>query len=72
MMLLCCASFLALRGEQYQTCYLFRRYLRARKWDIPKAKKMFKESQEWRRTVEGVGIDRLYNDNNPWEVSSFL
>ncbi|KAF9013292.1 CRAL-TRIO domain-containing protein [Cyathus striatus] len=36
------------------------RFLRARKFDLVQSKKMFEECQEWRKTVEGVGMDELY------------
>lgn len=33
---------------------------------------MFKDCQEWRKTVEGVGIDELYRTLDPFDVSFFL
>jgi len=43
------------------------RFLRARKFDVKLAKKMLKDCQEWRRTVEGVGIDELYRRIDPFD-----
>ena len=36
------------------------------------AKKMFKDCQQWRKTVEGVGIDELYKRIDPFDVSSLF
>ena len=30
---------------------------------------MFKDCQQWRKTVEGVGIDELYRRIDPFDVS---
>ena len=49
----------------------YRRFLRARKFDLEKTKKMIRDCQEWRRTVEGVGIDELYRRVDPFDVSDF-
>lgn len=46
-----------------------RRFLRARKYDTKQAKKMLNDCQEWRRSVEGVGIDKLYQEIDPFDVS---
>ncbi|KAG6878089.1 hypothetical protein C0993_012416 [Termitomyces sp. T159_Od127] len=43
------------------------RFLRARKFDLLAAKKMLKDCQDWRRTVEGVGIDELYRRIDPFD-----
>lgn len=43
------------------------RFLRARKFDLKAAKKMIKDCQEWRQTVEGVGIDELYRRIDPFD-----
>ncbi|KAF5382552.1 hypothetical protein D9615_002843 [Tricholomella constricta] len=43
------------------------RFLRARKFDLKAAKKMIKDCQDWRRTVEGVGIDELYRRIDPFD-----
>ncbi|GLB38312.1 putative protein with domain in homologues of a S [Lyophyllum shimeji] len=43
------------------------RFLRARKLDMKAAKEMLKDCQEWRRTVEGVGIDELYRRIDPFD-----
>lgn len=45
-----------------------RRFLRARKFDLKQAKKMVTDCQRWRWTVEGVGIDRLYDRIDPFDV----
>ncbi|KAJ7600531.1 hypothetical protein C8J56DRAFT_910543 [Mycena floridula] len=45
------------------------RFLRARKLDLKAAKKMFKDCQLWRKTVEGIGIDELYRKMDPWDAS---
>jgi len=55
-----------------QVLFLVRRFLRARKFDLPQAKKMFEECQNWRSTVEGVGIDELYRRIDPFDVSPLL
>ncbi|KAG6830982.1 hypothetical protein H0H87_006633 [Tephrocybe sp. NHM501043] len=46
------------------------RFLRARKFDLNAARKMLEDCQEWRKTVEGVGIDELYRRIDPFD--SFL
>ena len=33
---------------------------------------MFKDCQEWRKTVEGVGIDELYKRIDPFDVSHLV
>jgi len=43
------------------------RFLRARKLNLRDAKKMFADCQEWRKTVEGVGIDELYRVLDPFD-----
>ncbi|KAF9533106.1 CRAL/TRIO domain-containing protein [Crepidotus variabilis] len=43
------------------------RFLRARKFDITQAKKMFTECQNWRKTVAGIGIDELYKEIDPFD-----
>ncbi|PPQ69102.1 hypothetical protein CVT25_004599 [Psilocybe cyanescens] len=43
------------------------RFLRARKFDLPHAKKMFKECQNWRKTAGGVGVDELYKRTDPFD-----
>ncbi|KAF8073686.1 CRAL-TRIO domain-containing protein [Lyophyllum atratum] len=43
------------------------RFLRARRFDLKAAKKMLKDCQEWRRTVEGIGIDELYKRIDPFD-----
>ncbi|KAK7056797.1 hypothetical protein VNI00_002514 [Paramarasmius palmivorus] len=44
-----------------------KRFLRARKYDLAQAKKMFLQAQQWRKTVEGVGIDELYRRIDPFD-----
>ncbi|KAJ8080591.1 hypothetical protein PM082_017425 [Marasmius tenuissimus] len=44
-----------------------KRFLRARKYDLVQAKKMFRDAQHWRQTVEGVGIDELYKQIDPFD-----
>ncbi|ESK95010.1 sec14 cytosolic factor family sec14 [Moniliophthora roreri MCA 2997] len=44
-----------------------KRFLRARKYDLVQAKKMFADAQQWRKTVEGVGIDELYKQIDPFD-----
>jgi hypothetical protein len=46
------------------------RFLRARKFNLKDSKNMFMECQEWRRTVEGIGIDELYRTMDPFDVST--
>ncbi|GJJ15655.1 hypothetical protein Clacol_009933 [Clathrus columnatus] len=43
----------------------FLRFLRARKLNIKDTKKMIANCQEWRKTVEGVGMDALYEEIDP-------
>lgn len=33
---------------------------------------MFADCQRWRKTVEGVGIDKLYADMDPFDVGELL
>ena len=47
---------------------VIRRFLRARQYSIPKAKVMIKKCIEWRKTVQGVGIDELYKELDPYDV----
>jgi CRAL/TRIO, N-terminal domain len=49
--------------------FSYRRFLRARKFHLAQAKKMILDCQEWRRTVEGVGMDELYRRIDPFDVS---
>lgn len=49
-----------------------RRFLRARRFDLVQSKKMFKDCQQWRKTVEGVGIDELYRRIDPFDVSHLI
>ncbi|KAF7973729.1 hypothetical protein HWV62_14294 [Athelia sp. TMB] len=46
-----------------------KRFLRARKYNLRDAKKMWSDCQHWRNTVEGVGIDELYQTLDPFDVS---
>lgn len=43
------------------------RFLRARKFDLKQSKQMFRDCQNWRKTVEGVGIDELYRKIDPFD-----
>ncbi|KAF8645258.1 hypothetical protein AX16_008083 [Volvariella volvacea WC 439] len=43
------------------------RFLRARKYDIKQATKMISECQDWRKNVEGMGIDELYKRIDPFD-----
>lgn len=56
-------------GQVLSTFLSYRRFLRARKFDLVQSKKMIRDCQEWRRTVEGVGIDELYRRIDPFDVS---
>jgi hypothetical protein len=47
-----------------------RRFLRARRFDLKQTKKMFADCQQWRSTVEGVGVDELYRRLDPFDVRS--
>ena len=33
---------------------------------------MLRNCQEWRKTVEGVGIDELYKNIDPWDVGAII
>ncbi|KAF9267444.1 CRAL/TRIO domain-containing protein [Marasmius fiardii PR-910] len=44
-----------------------KRFLRARSYDLIQSKKMFRDAQHWRKTVEGVGIDELYKQIDPFD-----
>ncbi|KAG7088446.1 hypothetical protein E1B28_012438 [Marasmius oreades] len=52
--------------------FMSRRFLRARNYDLVQAKKMFRDAQHWRKTVEGVGIDELYKQTDPFDVGYIL
>ncbi|KAL5501505.1 hypothetical protein ACEPAH_8765 [Sanghuangporus vaninii] len=52
-------------GTQYDWVLL--RFLRARKYNLKNAKIMIKNCLEWRRTVQGVGIDELYRKLDPYD-----
>lgn len=43
------------------------RFLRARNYDLKQATKMLRDCQEWRKTVDGVGIDSLYREIDPFD-----
>ncbi|KAF8510071.1 CRAL-TRIO domain-containing protein [Hysterangium stoloniferum] len=43
------------------------RFLRARKFDLKNAKVMFEKCQDWRKNVEGVGLDALYEEIDPFD-----
>ncbi|KZP33543.1 CRAL/TRIO domain-containing protein [Athelia psychrophila] len=44
-----------------------KRFLRARKYNLRDSKKMWKDCQHWRSTVEGVGVDQLYRTLDPFD-----
>ncbi|KAF9267442.1 CRAL/TRIO domain-containing protein [Marasmius fiardii PR-910] len=44
-----------------------KRFLRARNYDLVQAKTMFRDAQHWRKTVEGIGIDELYKQIDPFD-----
>ncbi|KAI0632089.1 CRAL/TRIO domain-containing protein [Trametes polyzona] len=43
------------------------RFLRARQFNLKQATLMWKNCQHWRQTVEGVGIDELYRQIDPFD-----
>ncbi|CAL1713230.1 unnamed protein product [Somion occarium] len=43
------------------------RFLRARHFNLKQSKLMWKNCQDWRSNVEGVGIDELYRRIDPWD-----
>ncbi|KAI0917030.1 hypothetical protein AcW2_007271 [Taiwanofungus camphoratus] len=43
------------------------RFLRARHFDLKAATAMWSDCQHWRKTVEGVGIDELYRQLDPFD-----
>ncbi|OBZ71313.1 Sec14 cytosolic factor [Grifola frondosa] len=43
------------------------RFLRARGFNLKQAITMWKNCQQWRETVEGVGIDELYRQTDPYD-----
>ncbi|KAK2465338.1 hypothetical protein APHAL10511_002692 [Amanita phalloides] len=43
------------------------RFLRARKYDTKQAKRMLDDCQAWRKTVEDIGIDALYQEIDPFD-----
>lgn len=43
-----------------------RRFLRARQFKVDKAFAMYKTTVEWRRGVEGVGLNKLYREMDPF------
>jgi hypothetical protein len=55
--------------EGHSRLLKYSRFLRARKFNLKDAKKMFTDCQEWRKTVEGIGIDELYRTLDPFDVS---
>lgn len=67
----CCESLGRVRTAVDTNVAIGSRFLRARKFNLKLAKKMFIDCLEWRRTVEGVGIDELYDRIDPWDVSLF-
>lgn len=45
-----------------------RRFLRARQFDLKAATTMWANCQHWRRTADGIGIDELYRQLDPYDV----
>ncbi|KAJ7044101.1 CRAL-TRIO domain-containing protein [Mycena alexandri] len=43
------------------------RFLRARKFDLAQAKTMMINAQNWRKTVNGIGLDKLYAEIDPFD-----
>ncbi|CCM01875.1 uncharacterized protein FIBRA_03946 [Fibroporia radiculosa] len=43
------------------------RFLRARQFDIKAATTMWINCQHWRKTVDGIGIDKLYRQLDPYD-----
>jgi len=43
------------------------RFLRARQFDLKAATTMWANCQQWRKTVEGIGIDALYKEMDPYD-----
>ncbi|KAJ7784584.1 CRAL TRIO domain-containing protein [Mycena metata] len=43
------------------------RFLRARKFDLGQAKTMMINAQNWRKTVNGIGLDKLYAEIDPFD-----
>ncbi|KAF7365234.1 CRAL-TRIO domain-containing protein [Mycena venus] len=43
------------------------RFLRARKFNLAQAKTMITNAQEWRKTVNGTGLDKLYTEIDPFD-----
>ncbi|KAK7048347.1 CRAL-TRIO domain-containing protein [Favolaschia claudopus] len=43
------------------------RFLRARKFNLAHAKTMFVNAQNWRKTVNGTGLDQLYSEMDPFD-----
>ena len=48
-----------------------RRFLRARHFDLKAATTMWENCQNWRKTVEGIGIDELYRRLDPYDVREY-
>ncbi|CAK5270317.1 unnamed protein product [Mycena citricolor] len=54
-------------GTDDETLFFRRRFLRARNFNIAHSKTMLANAQNWRKTVEGVGIDALYEETDPFD-----
>ena len=68
-LLLACTFHLYLcNPAHWLLVFSYRRFLRARKFDLAQSKTMFAACQHWRRTVENIGIDQLYRDIDPFDV----
>lgn len=48
--------------------YRCSRFLRARKFNLVQAKRMITQCLSWRHQVEGVGIDDLYREVDPFDI----
>lgn len=67
---LCCKSFNTFSQSDVKSDG--RRFLRARAFDPIQAKKMFINAQDWRKSAGGVGLDELYKNIDPFDVSKQL
>ena len=47
-------------------CVICRRFLRARKFDLPKAAQQFKNAEEWRKTNDVDNLYRTFDVDGTW------